>query len=205
MNHAKVDTLMNKDILFIHPTDTVFGLSAPFESTDCYNRIYQLKGRSETKPLGILLENAEQISSFSNISKEELKIFLPLLALGMTLILPRKNSLPLHLLTQSDCIGVRIPNHTDTKAIISEFGPLMSTSANISGKNPVSSTSEAKALFHDESIRFIDGITPEGNIHSTIVKYTDGKISLIREGNVPKEKLIDLMSYYNHPIFLHCQ
>lgn len=193
MGNAKVTLLMIKDILFIHPTDTVFGLSAPFESTDCYNRIYQLKGRSESKPLGILLENAEQVSLFTDTSAEELKIFLPLLALGMTLILPRKNSLPLHLLTQSDCIGVRIPNHADTKAIIREFGPLMSTSANISGKNPVSSTSEAKALFHDESIRFIDGITPEGNIHSTILKYLDGKFSLIREGNVSKKNLFNLI------------
>ncbi len=184
---------MNNDILFIHPTDTVFGLSAPFKSNFCYDKIYQLKGRCESKPLGILLENTDQIFLFSDINPQELEIFLPLLALGMTLILPRKDSLPLHLLTQSDFIGVRIPNHAETKAIIREFGPLMSTSANISGKNPVSSSDEAKAVFQDESIRFIDGITPEGNIHSTILKYTNGKFSLIREGNISKN-LIKILS-----------
>ena len=189
---------MNKNILFIHPTDTVFGLSAPFESNFCYDKIYQLKGRSETKPLGILLENIEQISLFSDVDLSQLKIILPLLTLGMTLILRRKNSLPLHLLTQSDCIGVRIPNHAGTKTIIREFGPLMSTSANISGKPPVSSTDEAKALFKDESIRFMDGITPEGNIHSTILKYENGKFSLIREGNVSK----DLINAHLDHLFL---
>ena len=100
---------------------------------------------------------------------------------GGTLLLPVNLKLPQHLLDQSECIGIRIPNHEQTKELIREVGPLIATSANLSGQDPITNSEDAKKPFPEAMI--LDGLL-RSNKPSTILKYSPTGYILFREGNI---------------------
>ena len=155
--------------VIIHPTDTVFAISCSVFSKKGYEKIYELKRREFKKPLGVLLKDINDIENFTTLSLEDLQEMIPFIKTGGTLLLPVKSNLPQHLLAQSDYIGVRIPNHEETKELIKEVGPLIATSANLSGEEPITTSQEARVLFPETMI--IEGVLGS-NKPSTILKYT---------------------------------
>lgn len=163
--------------VIIHPTDTVFAISCSVFSKKGYDKIYELKKREFKKPLGVLLKDISDIENFTNISLESLAEMIPFIKSGGTLLLPVNPCLPQHLLAQSDCIGVRIPNHEQTKELIKEVGPLIATSANLSGEDPITTSEEAKALFPEAMI--IEGVLGS-NKPSKILKHTPNGYVLVR-------------------------
>ena len=174
--------------VIVHPTDTVYGISGSYLSGVAYQKIFRLKKRPMDKPLAVLLSNYEQISLFSNISVEELAPIVPFLERGMTIIVERKETLPRHLLEQSKMIGLRIPDHKETLAITDECGPIVCTSANISGKPPITSEEEATEHFGEE-VLFVEGEMGKAKQASTILSYVNGIYHLIREGHICKEEI----------------
>jgi L-threonylcarbamoyladenylate synthase len=187
MLEIDIENILKKDGVIIHHTDTVCGISGSYLSEKAYQTIYDLKKRNFDKPLGILLADLESILLFSDITLGELAPVIPFLERGMTILLKRKDNLPLHLLNQSALIGVRIPNHAETKALIKRCGPLMCTSANISGFPPVTSKKESLEFFSD--ILFIESETGGLGVSSSILSYIDGNYTLIREGNITKAEI----------------
>lgn len=172
--------LFNEDVI-IHPTDTVTGIAGLFHSKKAYDKIYSLKQRSFTKPLGILLHQIKDISLFSNVPLKEIEHLFDLLDQGMTILLPRKNDLPDHLLKQSEKIALRIPNHKEIKELIEITGPLICTSANLSGNDPIITVKEAFASFQIE-VPFLEGPINSQNTPSTILEYNNGCYTELREG-----------------------
>lgn len=187
MNKA-IKQFLEEGGVITHPTDTVCGISCSYLSKKGFDSIYRLKKRPLDKPLAVLIANIETISLFADISKKALKPLIPFLNNGMTLIIPRKNSLPKHLLDQSPNIALRIPNHKKTLSIIKECGPLICTSANISGEPPISSKEESEKQFGKNTL-FIEGEMPISKTPSSILSFLDGKYQLLREGNISKEEI----------------
>jgi L-threonylcarbamoyladenylate synthase len=187
--------VLQKGELVIHQTDTVFGVSGKFDSLKAYDLIYKIKKRSGDKPLAILLEEISQIKLFSDTPLYLLESIFPLLEKGITILLPRKENLPSHLVLQSDYIGLRIPNHEITKKMISGSGPVICTSANLSGFPPITCYEQALPLL-DEGVYYLEGGEFKNEIASTILKYENGNYSLIREGNVCKEEVNNHVSLF---------
>ncbi|MCH9811779.1 threonylcarbamoyl-AMP synthase [bacterium] len=179
---------LKNDGVIAHPTDTVCGLSGSYLSTKAYNKIFTIKKRPMDKPLAVLINDCNMISLFSDITTEELSPIIPFLKRGMTILLKRKKTLPKHLLQQSEMIGLRIPNHKETLAIIEECGPLICTSANISGKAPITTKEEAEKYFGDDAL-FVEGEAGQENIASTILSFIDGNYQLLREGHISIEEI----------------
>ncbi len=168
---------LNDGGVIVHPTDTVFAISSLASSSAGYKKIYELKKRDFNKPLGVLLKEINDIENFTSLPMEEVKKMQTFLESGGTLLLPIHSNLPKHLLDQSDFIGVRIPNHKQTKELIEHLGPLIATSANISGEPPITNAKEAISLFPDCMI--LDG-TLGSNTPSTILKYSPEGYSILR-------------------------
>ena len=90
-------------------------------------------------------------------------------------------------------IGIRIPkNETALEIIKKSGGVLLTTSANISGENAVTKVENLS----QELIKNIDIIISNEKVKltgkpSTIVKYEDGKLTLLREGNIAFDEIIN--------------
>ena len=183
-----IEHIQNEEVI-IHETDTVFGVSGKFDSLKAYALIYKIKKRSDSKPLGILISEFSQISMFTNTPLSSLSDIFPLLEKGVTILVPRKQDLPEHLILQSDYIALRIPNHDQAKQILKLTGPLICTSANLSGSDPISSFEEALPLL-EAGVFFLEGSSEKSKIPSTILKYEAAGYCLIREGNVSKQEIM---------------
>lgn len=178
------DVIISEDVL-IHPTDTVFGISGRYDSLKAYNKIYSLKERSFDKPLAVLISDFSQIKLFTDVKLQDLETIAPFLSRGMTILLPRKENLPKHLVQQSEFIGLRIPQHKESLELIRKVGPLICTSANISGEDTIKTyeTSVFKDVFT------LKGALPKKHIPSTILLFGKCGYTLIREGNILTSEL----------------
>jgi len=175
------------------PTDTVYGLGAdPFQASGII-KLFEAKGRDSNKAIAILVGSVEQAHLVTDHMTEMAMIlceaFWPG---GLTVIVPRKNTLP-ELISNTDRIGIRMPNHPVALEMLRTFGPLATTSANLSGKpNAVS----AKDVFDQLSNRvplILDGGKCPGGVPSTVIDCSGSEPIILREGPVTSEQIFKVL------------
>lgn len=166
------------------PTDTVYGLAADPQNLDAMARIYELKGRPEGKPVGLLVASLNQALEVVRLNKPARALAekhwpgpLTLIA-WPTVVLP---SWVGHRVSRS--VGVRVPDHAATLEILSACGPLAVTSANRSDESETFSDAEAERIFGDSVAVWIPGDCP-GGAASTVVDATGRRLNVIRQGPV---------------------
>ena len=168
----------------IFPTDTLpaIGCLPKFS-----NVIYKFKKRDRDKPLILMGSEHKQLIDYVHESaKEDYESIASKYWPGaLTMVIPASEK-QTTILTSSDLtLGLRIPNANMAQSLIRETGPLLTSSANISGFKG-SITAEGIALDFP-SIKIL-GPTPWGKRSgkaSTIIFWNKrGDWRLIREGEV---------------------
>jgi len=168
------------------PTDTVPALAALPEFA---SSIFSLKQRSPEKPLILMAANFEQLEIYITGTTKERKIWEETARKywpgALTLVLPASDLLPKSLNpTNSQTIGLRIPNHPDALEILSQTGPLATTSANLSGQTPLENLTEIAKTF-PSVFTLNTHLSGSTGIPSTIIKWTDNvKWQILRQGQV---------------------
>ena len=151
-------------------------------------KVYSVKRRTFSKPLILLMSDVEMIKNYtSDISDVEWDLinhFLP----GLVTIILKKNDLVNSLITSnSDYVGIRIPNNSELVEIIKKLGrPVISTSANISDQDVITRVD----MISDELLSGIDYVYDGGEINSlssTIIRVVDGKLVILRRGELADE------------------
>ena len=178
---------MNKLIIF--PTDTVYGIGCSIYDIYNIDKIYEIKKRDKSKPLACLCASLEQIESIAYVDELASKLINKYLPGGLTLVLKSKEKI--NELIGYETIGVRIPDCSIAIDILSEFGPMLTTSVNDSGMTPINEYEEIKEKYST----LVDEIYPpynkSSNVSSTVIKLIDGKLELLREGNI---KFVDILN-----------
>ncbi|MGM5487838.1 MAG: L-threonylcarbamoyladenylate synthase [Nanobdellota archaeon] len=120
--------------IFIHPTDTIYGLGCHAFDETCVNKIREIKNRPEDKPFSIIAPSKEWIREHCHVD-EEGEEWLRKLPGPYTLILRLKEpALGGPVNSNGESIGIRIPDHWISQAV-SEIGvPIVTTSANLRGQ-----------------------------------------------------------------------
>ena len=176
------------------PTDTVYGLGAdPFNISAIIN-LFEAKGREFNKAIAILVGNYKQVdliaATFTKNAKILVEHFWPG---GLTVIVPKRNDIP-DLLSANQTIGIRMPNHPIALRLLNEFGPLATTSANLSGKqNPLDAVNVHLQL-NGRIPLILDGGPCPGGVPSTIVDCTSEETYVLRHGAISEEKIRSLLS-----------
>jgi len=185
MDIEKITKLLNKGKIVITPTDTIYGIMGDSTNEDVINKIYKIKKRPLTKPLILLMDSYEMIKKYTKkISDKEEKLikeFMP----GLVTIILEKNDKVNNLITaNTNYVAIRIPNNQELLKIINKLGkPIISTSANISEKIPITNINQLDKEIKDN----VDYIYDNGEITnqaSTIVKFENTKLLVLREGSL---------------------
>lgn len=183
MDIDKICNELEKGNLVITPTDTIYGIMGDATNEETIKKIYKVKQRSYSKPLILLMDSYEMMKEYTqNISKQEdelIKEFMP----GLVTIILEKNNKVSNLITaNTNYIAIRIPDNQDVLKIINKFGkPVISTSANISEEDAITSVD----LLDKNLKNNIDYIYDGGklsSVSSTIVKFDQNKLKILREG-----------------------
>jgi L-threonylcarbamoyladenylate synthase len=187
---AAVEALQRGEVI-VFPTETFYGLGADALNRDAVERIASLKGRNPDSPIAVIVADREMLDQVvidvPALAKKLIDRFWP----GpLTLILPAKPGLPGPLLNREGKIGVRISSHPIATRIARELGrPITATSANPSGKESARTIQEARSYFADKIEVLLDGGMLTGRKGSTVVELIEGKLRIIREGEISAQEL----------------
>lgn len=191
-----LNALMAGEVV-MHATETCYGLAVDIFNEDALKKLYALKKMSLDKPVSIMvsgLDEAQKYAEFNEVALSLAKKFWP----GpVTLVLPRKDSLPEFLNAGHATVGLRCPDHAVSQLLVKKYGgPLSTTSANISGVPQVyciedyepqlAELNKSGSELLEPAFALDEGKIAE-NLPSTIIGFKDGKSFIIREGDMVKE------------------
>ncbi|HSJ71266.1 MAG TPA: L-threonylcarbamoyladenylate synthase [Acidimicrobiia bacterium] len=166
------------------PTDTVYGLAADPYDEAALERLYDLKGREERKPIALLVADLDQGLLLGAMSDRALDLAERHWPGAVTLVVPRLDTAPTWLGdTRRRTIALRCPDHPVTLELLRLAGPLAVTSANVSSGEPANSASEAQAVFADHVLTYLHG-EPGGGAPSTLVDLTQPSEMVLRDGPI---------------------
>lgn len=151
------------------PTDTIYGLHALHGSAGV-DRIRSMKGRDETKPFVTIAAGVAQLEKLGADVPDELRELWPGPVTGILRV------------ANGGTIAARVPDLSWMRALLARTGPLISTSANRSGKPPITLPS----ALAQELLIALDGIVdagPRDAKPSAIVDFTGDEPRLVREGD----------------------
>ena len=161
------------------PTDTVYGLGAAADDEVARQRIYRIKGRPVGLPLILMVAAESQLEGWVHLDSRAEALVRRWWPGPLTLILHAKGG---------GTLGVRIPQHKVALELLRAAGPLMTTSANLHGKEPALSATEAGVLNGVAAV--LDGGVAPGGTASTVLDLTGPEPHVLREGAIAAPELL---------------
>jgi len=131
---AALETLQKGGII-LYPTDTIWGIGCDATNIDAVSKIYSIKQRQDEKSMLILLDDAEKLYDYVKQVPAIAWNLIEVADKPLTLIYPGAQNVAANLIAEDGSIGIRIVKDEFCRKLISRFRkPIVSTSANISGK-----------------------------------------------------------------------
>ncbi len=195
MNKDFVNTAieaLRKGEIIVYPTDTLYALGADIYNEEAVKKVFRIKKRPFSKPFSVAIfdyNELKKISYTNDMVKQVVKNFLP----GPLTLLLKKKKIVSNLITGGqDTIAVRIPKNNVALDLLSKFGPLTATSANIHGKKTPCVINELTMQFrNDVSVYLNDGRLDESP--TTIVDLTTKKPYIIRQGAISINEIMNVI------------
>lgn len=184
-------------MIYLYPTDTVYGLGVDARDPEAVSRLRALKGSGGEKHFSIAVSDIDMMRQYAEVTplaEKLVKKFLP----GKLTIVLRPKDLPKELGDGSDEIGVRIPDHPVVHELIRKIrGPITATSANVSGQPALSTVPEILAQFGDRASAIIyDNAWPQSlppSLPSTVVDARGTEPVIIREGAITEVAIFEAL------------
>ncbi len=200
--HRIVESLAKGHIVGI-PTETVYGLAADAMNPDAVKRLAEIKGRPQSAPLVLSVRGPDAVLDYvchwSALARRLARRCMP----GpLTLVVPCVGDASvasrLHpsvhqwVLGEQNCIGFRVVDHPVINQIHQYLrGPLVLTSANLSGKDPPTRGQEVVEQFGDAlPLVLDDGPTRYGGA-STVVRVIGHHYEILRHGAIEAAAMND--------------
>lgn len=176
--------------LVIYPTETFYGLGAAVSRADAVHRIGALKGRENDKPMAVIAGDEASARSLWREVPREAAVYIRQFWPGpLTLVLPARPGLPFEIASTGE-VGVRVSSHPVARELARRVGPIVSTSANLSGNRESMQVKQIDGKVR-EAVDFVldAGRTPGGK-PSTVLGFKQGEPVVLREGAI-QQALLD--------------
>ncbi|MCJ2534121.1 MAG: threonylcarbamoyl-AMP synthase [Candidatus Thermoplasmatota archaeon] len=176
--------------LIVYPTDTLYALGADIFNDGSVTKVFTVKKRPFSNPLSVAVADFEAISKIAYTNefvKQVVERFLPG---SLTIILRKKESVSRLVTGGLDNIAVRIPDNKIALKLLSAFGPLTVTSANVHGKKTPYVIKDIMMQFTTDILVYLD----DGRLDakpSTIVDLTLEKPRIVRKGSITLDEILD--------------
>ncbi|MBN3041203.1 MAG: threonylcarbamoyl-AMP synthase [Candidatus Omnitrophica bacterium] len=177
--------IISKGAIAALPTETVYGIGARADKEDMVKRLYEIKQRPKEKPFSLVMSNFDKVVNnyFDVLPPYGYRVMEKFWPGPLTVVYYSLNN---------EKIGVRMPAHIVTRKILEELDlALCLASANLSGQEEAVTADEVEKIFDNNIDLLIDSGKCNFAKASTVVDLTTRPFTVLREGVVSKEDLID--------------
>ncbi|NJE53631.1 L-threonylcarbamoyladenylate synthase [Thermococcus sp. 21S9] len=176
--------------LVAFPTETVYGLGADALNENAVRRIFEAKGRPADNPLIVHIADFNDLKKLAREIPEEAKLLAERFWPGpLTMVLPKREEVPLVTTGGLDTVAVRMPAHPIALALIRASKPISAPSANISGKPSPTLAEHVVDDFYGRIEAIIDGGPTWVGVESTVIDLSSERPTLLRPGGLPLEEI----------------
>ncbi len=177
--NSTLESLQNKGIL-LYPTDTVWGIGCDATDKNAVEKVFNIKQRSESKSLIILVDSLEMLEKYIDEVPDTLLEILKKFNKPTTVIYKNPTGLAKNVIAIDNTVAIRIVQDKFCKKLIKKFGkPIVSTSANISGES-------APTSFKEIDISILDAVDYVVNLHHDKKTKATSRIIMINKDGLVK-------------------
>jgi len=178
----------------IYPTDTLYALGVDIYNETAVRKVFDIKKRPYSIPLPVAVPSIQAIETIAYMNEAAYEISKKFLPGTLTIILKKKLSVPDILTSGHDTIAVRIPNHSIALELLSQYGPLTVTSANLHCEKTLGIIPDIlMQLGTHIPVCLNDG--RRNAVPSTIVDLSTSIPRIVRKGLVTEKELLDVISH----------
>lgn len=194
---ARIADSLRSGSLAVLPTETGYMLAAMATSVPAVEHAFAVKQRDRAQVMHVACASVGMAASVGVLTPVALRLLGAFTPGPLSVVVAKTPVLPDRLVTVDGTVGIRVPDHPATLAVIAEVGvPLTATSLNVSGsaRVPVSKLEldtlnwpageTIYVMQDDEAIRYGTG--------STLVRLTSGEVEILRPGPVGESDIADV-------------
>lgn len=176
--------------VLVYPTDTIYGIGCDAFNSVAVKKVNFIKGRVSSQPLLVLVPGMDWVrrlvAEIPPCGEKVMERFWP----GpLTLILRASGYAPRWVMGSGSSIGIRWAKNAFLQALLDEVGsPIVSTSANVSGGEPLRGPGDECQELLQQVDMIVDGGLLAGQ-ESTVLDLSGDLPKLLREGATTRANL----------------
>ncbi|KOT95482.1 MULTISPECIES: L-threonylcarbamoyladenylate synthase [Streptomyces] len=181
---AQVADSVRSGALIAYPTDSCYALGCRLGSRDGIDRIRSIRHLDSRHHFTLVCQDFAQLGQFVQIDNDVFRAIKASTPGSYTFILPATREVPRMLQhPKKKTVGVRIPDHVVTQALLAELGePLLSSTLLLPDEEePMTQGWEIK----DRLDHVLDAVVDSGDCGTeptTVVDFSDGGAEIVRRG-----------------------
>lgn len=173
------------------PTETVYGLAGNGLDAAAVEKIYEVKGRPEVKPVSLMVPGAAAMTKYCECVPKQAKYLAEKFWPGpLTIVLRAKAAVPEIVRAGGATVALRCPDHPMTLELLKKAKlPLAAPSANPSGAESPKTARQVMDYFDGKIAAVIDGGQCGIGTESTIIDMSAAPYKILRRGALPEESI----------------
>ncbi|MFF3336622.1 L-threonylcarbamoyladenylate synthase [Streptomyces sp. NPDC002888] len=181
---SQVADSVRSGALIAYPTDSCYALGCRLGSRDGIDRIRTIRQLDHRHHFTLVCQDFAQLGQFVHVDNDVFRAIKASTPGSYTFILPATKEVPRMLQhPKKKTVGVRIPDHVVTQALLTELGePLLSSTLLMPGEEePMTQGWEIKDLLDHA----VDGVVDSGDCGTeptTVIDFSGGEAEIVRRG-----------------------
>ena len=181
---GQVVDILREDGLIAYPTDSCFALGCQLGNRQGIDRIRSIRKLDDRHHFTLVCQDFAQLGQFVHVDNAVFRAVKASTPGSYTFILPATKEVPRRLLhAKKKTVGVRIPDHVVTQALLGELGePLLSSTLLLPDQEePMTQGWDIKE--HLEHV--VDAVIDSGDCGvepTTVIDFSSGEPEIVRRG-----------------------
>jgi L-threonylcarbamoyladenylate synthase len=173
------------------PTETVYGLGADALNPSACAKIFAAKNRPHFDPLIVHIADLDMFQSLTTaVSEQILRLTDEFWPGPLTVVVRKSDAVPDIITSGLPTVAIRMPRHDVAISLIKKSGkPIAAPSANPFGYLSPTEAKHVEEQLGSKVDMILDGGSCTVGVESTIVKFHNGRIHLLRPGGIPVEEI----------------
>ncbi|MGY4997770.1 L-threonylcarbamoyladenylate synthase [Streptomyces sp. 900105245] len=181
---AQIADAVRSEALIAYPTDSCYALGCRLGSRDGMDRIRSIRHLDDRHHFTLMCRDFAQLGQFVRVDNDVFRAVKASTPGSYTFILPATREVPRKLMhPKKKTVGVRIPDHAVTQALLAELGePLLSSTLLMPDEEePMTQGWEIKDLL-DHAVDAVVDSGDCGTEPTTVVDFSSGEAEIVRRG-----------------------